>query len=85
MQLRSKWLICALLFSFMLASGSWLNRMIQENRSHYVMKSPVPGGSYRNYSSLDSVESGQLRTPYLPREYVKIVNRERSPLNPFDK
>lgn len=77
MTLRAKWIFCALLFICLLGTGAWLERMLLEDRPHRAMKITSPNGGYRPYSTTDTDEQDMSHLNYRPREYVKIMRRER--------
>lgn len=75
--LKTKITVCAILFLAIIAIGAVLHIGVQRDRFHYFMKLPIPDGSFRIYKSDTGERINHLYTPYLPREYVKIVDIEQ--------
>lgn len=78
--LKKKIAVCVVLFLLLIAAGAFLQVRTEQIRFHYHMRLPVPDGSYRIYNSFEKNGRGLIHSPYLPREYVRIVDTVRKDL-----
>lgn len=79
MNLRAKWIVCAIVFVVLLGLGAWLNGNLPEHRQHRIMSSPAAGADkpVKSFNQAEEEGVGLLWERYLPREYVRIVHREQ--------
>jgi hypothetical protein len=77
MPLRAKWLIFVVLVACMLAAAAWLNLQSLDDRHHRMNQRPASDNRLHGFNSPDSNGPKMLPTHYKPREYVKIISRER--------
>lgn len=71
--LRTKIVICGFLCVFLVIAGAILHHGIKKERYPYYMRMPIPEGQYRVYNEFDPRDSRYSYLPYLPREYVRII------------
>lgn len=77
MTLKSKISACVLLCVLLIAAGALVNQSIMKKRYHYNMRPPIPEGAYEIHSNFIGDKNGLIYSPYLPREYIRIVPAEK--------
>lgn len=71
--LRTKIVVCGFLCLSLVTAGAILHHGIKKERYPYDMRRPIPEGEYRVYNDFDPRDSRNSYLPYLPREYVRII------------
>lgn len=79
--LRVKIAFCAAVFLLIVGFGAAFYRQMDHERP--PMPSLSPGGGYRLFQLKDYAGFNQKKAPYIPympREYVKIVQEKKNPI-----
>ncbi|RIX47078.1 hypothetical protein D3P08_25800 [Paenibacillus nanensis] len=71
--LRTKIVVCALLCLVLVAAGAILHNGMKKERYPYYTRQVVTEGEYRIYNDVEPNTARYSFTPYLPREYIRII------------
>ncbi|GKU77171.1 hypothetical protein [Paenibacillus sp. L3-i20] len=77
--LRKKIAVCTFVFLIIMSSAFLLHNEVKQDRLYYFMRPPANNDTFRIYNDnlndhFDGTNKFNSRyTPYLPREYVKII------------
>lgn len=74
--LRTKIAVCVFICLSIVTAGAIIHHGIKQDRYHYYMRQPIPEGEYRIYSDFEPTNNRYSYMPYLPREYVRIIETE---------
>lgn len=69
--IKSKAVVCAILFLFIMACGALLHSRMEQDRQRAYIRPPDAYGDYR----IQENERHYNHSRYLPREYVRITRQ----------